>query len=452
MEPELKALIESREFRRYHNGLHARPFNPFEVLQVADLEIRHSNVLAWLLQPDGTHGIGGRFLRALVEHLTRRHSVPPLRRLTGFDDKDNVEVRREDNHDGWFADVTVGFKAEKVLLIIENKVGRYQPESERQVEEQREALGKKYKGLYDYFPGALLTTSSAPEGSDESATMRGIMPLSWAGVGEIIQSLLDDRENFADGHVRAFVKRYLDVIEEKLIYAGDDLAERLQNDHPRVLARLQEEKLQGERALLDQVDEPHRATIERWLEYFEGRPFELRERVAEYLTLSKKVGAGIRKASGRGGYRGSGWLHWWETPSGGKLGIGDCAWWWFTFEPRKVTLELGTPLERNPRNPRMQEIWSFLQDTPIDPDRQKRYPMVPEHRVIYRHSLLKGDELSGPFEKTVKLLRDRLDQFFGSDGDYRRIERYFRCLAFDPRGPQPPDGADGVESPTSAAS
>ncbi len=40
----------------------------------------------------------------------------------------------------------------------------------------------------------------------------------------IIRSLLNDRENFADGHVRAFVERYLDVIEEKLIPAGDDRA------------------------------------------------------------------------------------------------------------------------------------------------------------------------------------------------------------------------------------
>lgn len=440
MDPELKALIQSDEFRRYCKGLHTGPFNPFDVLQVADLEIRHSNVLAWLLTPDETHGIGSRFLRALVEHLTRRHSVPCLRGLTGFDDKSNVEVRREDNHDGWFADVTVGFRAERVLLIIENKVGPYQSEAEGQVKEQQEALGKKYKGLYDDFPGALLTTSNAPEGRAESASMRGVMPLSWDDVRGIIRSLLDNQENFADGHVRAFVKRYLDVIEEKLTHAGDDLAEELRNAHPRILEKLQEEKSQGRTGLLDTVDKPqHRDTIKRWLEYFEGIPRKLREGVADYLTLSKRVGAGIKRASGRGAYRDSGWLHWWETPSGGKLGIGDCAWWWFSFESRNVTVELGT--ERNPKNPKMQAIWSFLQDTPIDPGRLERYPM--ENGVMYRHNLLKGDELSGSFEKTVKLLHDRLDEFFGPDGDYKRIERYFRCLAFDPRGPQQPDAVAG---------
>ncbi len=222
--------------------------------------------------------------------------------------------------------------------------------------------------------------------------------------------------------------------------ARDDLAERLRADHPGILATLQDE-----RALLDKVDEPHRATIERWMQYFQQRPLKLREEAAE--RLKRKSDAGIKKTRGRGGYKDWAWLHWWETlPSDGDhLGIGDCTWWWFSFEPRNVTVELGTPLHRNPKNPKMQEVWSFLQATPIDPDRAERYPMEVEHRVIYRHSLLKDAELSGPFEESVKLLHHRMDQFFGPEGDYERIERYFRCLAFDPRGPREP--ADGETAP-----
>ena len=429
MERELKALIESPEFGRYHKELHARGFNPFDVLQVADMEIRHSNVLAWLLRPDGTHGIGGRFLRALVEQLTRRHDAPHLRTLSDFDDKDNIEVRREDHHEGWYADITVGFKTEKVLLIIENKVVGWYPEAEQQAGAYQEAFGKKYRGRYNHFPGVLLTTSSnSPEGSDAERDTRNVIPLSWDDMHGIIRCLLNDRENFADGHVRAFVERYLDVIEKKLIPAGDDLAERLRDDHPGILAILQKE-----RALLNQVEEPHRATIERWMEYFQQRWLELRKMVEERL---ERKGAGrIRRTGGRGGWVG-GWLYWRETPSVRNLGIDDCACWLFSFEARKVTVELGTPLERDPKNPKMREIWKFLQDTPIDPGRPERYPMKMKHRVIYRHSLLRDVEHSGRFEESMKLLHDSMDEFFGQDGDYERIERYFRCLAFDPRGPQ----------------
>ncbi|MCY4121584.1 MAG: PD-(D/E)XK nuclease family protein [Acidobacteria bacterium] len=441
MEKELQALIESPEFDRYQKALRARGFNPFDVLQVADMEIRHSNVLAWLLRPDGTHGIGDRFLHALVEHLAGRHDAPALRRLSGFDDKGNVEVRREDYHEGLYADITIGFKTERVLLIIENKVVGWYPDAEKQARANREALRKKYEGQYDHFRGVLLTTSSSPEERDAERDTRDIIRLSWDDVHGIIRSLLNDRENWADGHVRAFVKHYLDVIEERLITAGDDLAERLRRDHQEIF-----ERLQNDPALLGKVPEPHRATVQRWMEYFEGRPRELREKAAEYLTVKQRVGAGIKRTGGRGSGRHWSWLYLREMPpSVNELGIGDCAWWWFTFGLRSVTVELGSPWEKDPQNPRMQEVWSFLQAMPIDPDRPKRYPMEMEHRVIYRHSLLQDAELSGPFEESVKLLHSRLDEFFGSDGDYGRIERYFRCLAFDPRGPQEP--ADGSTAP-----
>lgn len=430
MERELQALTESPEFRRYHEKLHSRPFNPFDVLEVSELEIRHSNVLAWLLRSGGTHGIGGGFLRALVEHLTRRYSVRSLRRLTGFDDKDNVEVRREDYHEGWYADITVGFKTERVLLIIENKVVGWYPEAEQQARAYREALGKKYKNRYDHFPSVLLTASNSPKGGDAEHDMRDVASLSWDDVRGIIRSLLDDQENFADGHVRAFVERYLDVIEEKLISVGDDLAERLRNDHRRIY-----EKLREEPALLDNVDEPHRATIERWMEYFQPRWTELREVVARHLE--RRGGGRIRRTGGRGGWVG-GWLYWWETPSVKNLGIDDCACWLFSFEPRKVTVELGTPLERDPKNPKLREIWRFLEDTPIDSGRPERYPMKMKHRVIYQHSLLNDAEHSGRFEESVELLHDSMDEFFGRDGDYERIERYLRCIAFDPQPPQQP--------------
>ncbi len=39
-------------------------FNPFEVLKMERMEIRHSNVLAWLLDSEGSHGLGVEFAEA----------------------------------------------------------------------------------------------------------------------------------------------------------------------------------------------------------------------------------------------------------------------------------------------------------------------------------------------------------------------------------------------------
>lgn len=42
-------------------------FNAFETLGVVNTEIRHSNVLAWLLNPRENHGIGDVFIKKLIQ-------------------------------------------------------------------------------------------------------------------------------------------------------------------------------------------------------------------------------------------------------------------------------------------------------------------------------------------------------------------------------------------------
>ena len=64
MDADLKKLIDDPRFLKYHaETVKGKRFNPFDVLRYSDYEIRHSNVLAWLLQPNETHRIGDAFLR-----------------------------------------------------------------------------------------------------------------------------------------------------------------------------------------------------------------------------------------------------------------------------------------------------------------------------------------------------------------------------------------------------
>ena len=74
MEADLRNLIDDPRFRAYHRELvKPREFNTFDVLRYSGCEIRHSNVLAWLIRPADTHGIrrtGPRHApRAMIPHL-----------------------------------------------------------------------------------------------------------------------------------------------------------------------------------------------------------------------------------------------------------------------------------------------------------------------------------------------------------------------------------------------
>src|SRR5512136_1552109 len=41
-------------------------FNPFKVLGLSDAEIRHSNTISWLLNPNENHGLGSSFFKTFI--------------------------------------------------------------------------------------------------------------------------------------------------------------------------------------------------------------------------------------------------------------------------------------------------------------------------------------------------------------------------------------------------
>ena len=76
-------------------------FNIFDALGIARVEIRHSNFLAWLLDPAESHGQGLLFLRAVLMDLLR--DAPVERRVLSPVELDGaelrgVEIRREWRH------------------------------------------------------------------------------------------------------------------------------------------------------------------------------------------------------------------------------------------------------------------------------------------------------------------------------------------------------------------
>ena len=85
LDGDLRTLIDDPRFREYHRAHLQREFNTFDVLRYADYEIRHSNVLAWLLRPADTHGIGERFLEWFVNHVNERRAAekPSPRKVLG---------------------------------------------------------------------------------------------------------------------------------------------------------------------------------------------------------------------------------------------------------------------------------------------------------------------------------------------------------------------------------
>lgn len=50
-------------------GTRLSSFNVFETLGIYHTEIRHSNVLAWILKPLENHGLGETFIKKLMQRI-----------------------------------------------------------------------------------------------------------------------------------------------------------------------------------------------------------------------------------------------------------------------------------------------------------------------------------------------------------------------------------------------
>ncbi len=91
--------VESPDFQMMEKSLSS--FNIFEVLRCAGHEIRHSNILAWLLDPRESHGLGHHFLQRFFAGLSdgsgRKADHPFCEEING-DKLQSVTVRREWNN------------------------------------------------------------------------------------------------------------------------------------------------------------------------------------------------------------------------------------------------------------------------------------------------------------------------------------------------------------------
>src|SRR5438552_11192378 len=80
---------------------HIGRFNIFDALDIARVEIRHSNFLAFILDPAESHGQGQLFLKAILMDLLKAapaglRPLAPIE-LDGIDLR-GIEVRREWEH------------------------------------------------------------------------------------------------------------------------------------------------------------------------------------------------------------------------------------------------------------------------------------------------------------------------------------------------------------------
>ena len=426
MDRDLRELLDDQAFHDYEALTKERKFNVFDVLRYSDYEIRHSNVLAWLLNPAETHGAGDAFVKGFVQCLK---SKPDSGKLDGLDLESDllgaqaVRVKRElDN-----VDLTVFFEGTpRLALAIENKPSAWMPDHARQVRRLEKKLRKKYKKKY-CIQSVLLTASD--EGKPAAHT--DYLHVSWHEVRALIQQLLDCR-GLESGRVRDFVREYVEIVERNILGLGPstNCFGELVKRHRATLERLATGGMKG-------IPSGQREAVTRLLAEFRHRPRQLRDEVRELLR-SKKF-----ETQARGARETTYWVYFWDTSweeKAAALGIEELA-WWFEFTRRGVSVNLGGAKVGGEKRRIVRDVMRLMKRVSVEGVDRSRFPLEFDewgYPYFYRYDLVPETDFVGGSPKDVsELTRKRAERFLGCESsDYRKIERYFGVLAFSPSAPR----------------
>ncbi len=114
-------------------------FNTLKILKLENHEIRHSNILAWLLNPKENHTLRDYFLRKMIEHLIlidensdnlQYHTVCGILNQSLMESHVYREVKTNQNR---YIDLLIVNQQLKTVLLIENKF--YSTESAHQLDD-----------------------------------------------------------------------------------------------------------------------------------------------------------------------------------------------------------------------------------------------------------------------------------------------------------------------------
>ncbi|MCH8150994.1 MAG: PD-(D/E)XK nuclease family protein [Planctomycetes bacterium] len=197
-------------------------FNIFDALGVARAEIRHSNFLAWLLDPAESHGQGALFLKAILMDLLAQ-TPPELRPLSPVE-LDGVELRGVDIRREWRnIDILITCEDPPFVVAIENKIDA--AEHGKQLSRYEEAVKQGFGSLPKQF---VYLTIDGDEPSEEKW-----VPYSYADIHRVLSPVRNTSATAIGEDVLAFLDHYLRLIGSRFMDDPkiDDLCQRIYRNH-----------------------------------------------------------------------------------------------------------------------------------------------------------------------------------------------------------------------------
>lgn len=180
-------------------------FNLFDILKITRTEIRHSNMLSWLLNPSENHGLGDSIIRGFIQYVTTTFpeniDVFDTLLMTCHD----FTIQREWRN----IDILAVSSNEKFVLCIENKIDSGEHDNQ---------LNRYRKIVEDTYPDyGKMYIFLSPEGVEASETEHWCS-MSYQDVLSIIENARKKIKLLPD--VELLINNYIDAIRRDIV--GDE--------------------------------------------------------------------------------------------------------------------------------------------------------------------------------------------------------------------------------------
>lgn len=183
-------------------------FNPIRVMRMERMEIRHSAILSWLLDPRESHGFGDKFLRAFLGEALRgcvELGYPNALDISRADLRD-TEVKREWEN----MDIVLRSATNCWAFVVENKYDSQQSEG------QLSRYIEKLHLLFDTESHDLTVRGIFLTLHDEEPHDKRYAPIGYDAVCDLLDRLLEQSAASLTNEVSIFVRHYIEILKEAL--------------------------------------------------------------------------------------------------------------------------------------------------------------------------------------------------------------------------------------------
>ncbi|RME60142.1 hypothetical protein D6779_02720 [Candidatus Parcubacteria bacterium] len=238
----LEALVvDNPELERLETLL--SEFNIFEALGAVRAEMRHSNFLAFLLNPSQNHGLGDAFAKALLKTLLAEAADPSISPIdVDVWNLDEAIILREWQN----VDILLVDERNHLVVLIENKIDS---------SEHSNQLQRYYSIVSQHHPHkTLVPLFLTPEGDTPSDDR--YIPISYRQIAGVIENIVERRASTLNPDVRTLMMHYVQMLRRYIVKDTEieELCQKIYRKHQRALDLIYQHRLDLQQEIHDLLE------------------------------------------------------------------------------------------------------------------------------------------------------------------------------------------------------